>query len=202
MLDGLIQLVRDLWEYIWPFVYVRPYQRAVRFTALLHRFKWTWHRKKLWLELRVLEPEMITQTLEPGLRFKFWVLEQIEVSNVNLDYIDLTLQRATTADDKKITFDANCGFIIEDVKKYWLGVENPDNNLGKIMANHLAKRMREKEYEWLRQNMKELESSLKTTLSTRTKETGIRIVDVGITNFVEAPIYSIMGLGQDFANSL
>jgi len=153
-----------------PFRIVRNYERAVRF----------------WLGTP--GPE-----LGPGF---WWIvpgLWAIVVVDIRADTSNLPTQTVTTKDGKSVTFSANVEFSITDAVSYTTGVQQFDFSLTNVAMSHLAKRVREWTWDELVASQRDLERSLRGTMTTRAKEWGVTIHDVGLTDLTIAKPLRLYG---------
>lgn len=159
---GLIELLLEIWDYIKPLWTVRSYQEGVR---------WTFGRNP--------------QLLGPGLHGRWPMVQEVEVISVVDDYLSLPTQSVITKDGKLVCFDAMIGYRIEDAVQHFCGVVDFEEATQELAMAHLAQRVREWTYEELTNpnGLKALEKSLEGTLTTRVKDWGTRIINVGFTNF-------------------
>jgi regulator of protease activity HflC (stomatin/prohibitin superfamily) len=152
--------------------------------------------------LRELWPVKIIHSYERGVRFKmgqvtepqlmpgwylfwpfFWSIYEVSVVE---DVLDLPSQSITTKDGKMVTFSANVSYEVTDAVALWTEVQDFEVNLARVACGHLALKVREWEWIELQAKQKELESSLKGTLTTRVKSWGVRVLECRLTDFVQA----------------
>lgn len=154
-------------EVLWPWRRVMPWQRAVRTTFLPFR------------GVRIA-------VLDPGLARAVPFFDSIEVRDVQEDTDNLLTQSVTTKDDIAVTFSANFAYEIDDVRAAVMNVREFASSLRDLGMIHLAERVRELTWAELLASQKELERSLRGTLTTRAKDWGVKITRVGITDLVKA----------------
>lgn len=134
-----------------------------------------------------------TKELSAGLyAFVPW-FGSIEVVSVVPDVMDLGVHSVTTKDDKTITFSANVAYEIVDARAMWTKVQDFERSLARLAEGHMATRIREWTYAELIEQQKELERSLKGTLTTRASEWGVTILAVFLTDLVQARQYRLFG---------
>lgn len=153
-----------------PFKIVRSYQRAVRF----------------WLGKPGKE-------LGQGFWWTIPGLLTIEVVDVRDDTANLPTQSVTTSDGKSVTFSANVRFSITDAVAYVTTVQQFDFSLTNIAMSHLAKRVRDNTLSDLLAEQRQLESSLRDTMTTRAKRWGVTIHEVGLTDLTCAKTMRFYG---------
>lgn len=161
-LDSLLTRLAQLW----PFAVVKPWQRAVRVTFVPFR------------GVRV-------NVLGPGIVRALWFFDSLDIRDVQEDTFNCPSQSVTTQDDVAVTLSANFVYEIEDVEAAVLNVRQFDASLQDLAMVHLAERIREWTWPELLAGQKELERSLKGTLTTRAKDWGVQIVRVGLTDLVK-----------------
>lgn len=155
---------------------VRTYEQGVRFTNGIHSEK----------------------PVSPGVYAVIPFFDDIEKVNIQEDTIDLPMQTVTTKDEKSVTLSWNVEYQVVDAVKHFMAVRDFDENMPRRAARHIASRVRDKTLVELTEDQKELEDSLKGTLNTKAKTWGVKILDVGITDIVQAKTYRFIsgsGLG-------
>lgn len=164
----------NIWNFLkelQPIRIVRSYQQGVRFTNGIHSNK----------------------PLPPGVYAVIPFFDDIEAVNTQEDVIDLPMQTVTTSDGKQVTLSWNVEYQVVDAVLHFMSVRDFDENLPRKAARHIASRVRELTLDELVLGQRELEGSLKGTLQTRTKTWGVKILDVGITDIVQAKAYRFIG---------
>jgi regulator of protease activity HflC (stomatin/prohibitin superfamily) len=169
-IDAILSRIADLW----PFVRIQAWQIGVRTTYI--PFK----------GVRV-------EAIGPGPRRCLWWFESVIVVNVQERGVNLLTQSLTTADDVAVCLAANFTFEVEDAMKATLNVHDYADSLEDLAMMHLSERIREWKWDELRAGQKELERSLKGTLTTRAKDWGVKILRVGLTDLVKARQYRFFG---------
>lgn len=165
MMGGtLIEIIANNLMALFPFQIIKSYQRGVR---------WTFGRNP--------------KPLEPGIRWKIWILHQIEMCDVVDEVIDLPVQSVITKDEKLVCFSVNIGYRIADVVLHYTSVQDFIESTAGLSMTHLAKKVREKTLQELVSDLTALEKSLQGTLTTRMKSWGTEVFSVGFTNFAEVP---------------
>jgi regulator of protease activity HflC (stomatin/prohibitin superfamily) len=159
----------------------------------------------VWKELCFI---VVVESWERGVRFRrgqpepeqlgtgvwfFWpFLDRIELIPVVRRFIDLPMQRITTADGIEVALSANIGYEITDAVKAYTEVHDYEVSLARLAAGHLHRRIHAWTYPELVSSLGRLEDSLEGTLTTRSKPWGIQIQDVGITDMVKQRAYSLL----------
>lgn len=169
--EALVQNLLAILAFVQPFRVMRPYQRAVVF-----RFG------------------HYSRTMDEGFHW-MWPcrIEEIEIVHVAEETKNLVSQSITTADGVAVTFSVNIVFRVVDAQKYVCNVHDFDESLATYAMTHLAKRVRERDWDALLTGQKELERSLEGTLSTRVEKWGAEIVSVGITDLVKSRQFRFFG---------
>ena len=159
----------------------------------------------VWKELCFI---VVVESWERGVRFRrgipeatqltagvwlFWpFVDRIELLPVVERFIDLPMQRITTADGVEVALSANIGYEITDAVKAYTEVHDYEVSLARLAAGHLHAKIHGWTYEELVEGLGKLEKSLEGTLTTRAKPWGIVIRDVGITDMVRQKAYSLL----------
>lgn len=147
-----------------PFVIVRSYQRGVR---------WVFGRNP--------------KELKPGIHWKLWVVHQVEICSVVDDVMDLPVQSVITMDEKLVCFSVNIGYRVTDIVSHYCNVQDFIESTAGLAMTHLAQKVRERTCAELVADLKEVEKSLKGTLTTRMQKWGTEVFSVGFTDFAEVP---------------
>lgn len=161
---NLVQWIWDMLNTFAPWIIIKSYERGCR---------WTLGKNP--------------QVVGPGFVWNIWVVHEIETVSVVPQYIKLPVQSVTTSDGEPVCFSVGIGFQVEDPVQHFCNVTDFDESLSTISEIHLAKRVREQSYKETSDEkvsgLKELESSLKNTLTTKVRNWGTRIIEVGFSNF-------------------
>ena len=152
---------------LWPFSRVLPWQRAVRSTFVPFG------------AVRVT-------VLQPGIARSIPWFDDLQIRDVQEDSYNLATQSVTTRDDVAVTFSASFVYEIEDVRAAVVNVREFADSLQDLAMLHLSERIRELTWAELLDGQKELERSLRGTLTTRAKDWGVKISRCGLTDFVKA----------------
>jgi regulator of protease activity HflC (stomatin/prohibitin superfamily) len=166
VVDFVGQNVRDLL----PVVVIRSFERGVR----------------SWLGREPLE-------LQPGIWFRVPLVYTIRVVSTAEDSVNLPLQDVTTKDGHSVTFDANATYEVTDAVAHLCNVVDFTATLANSSMVHIARRVREMTWAELHTSQRDLERSLRETLTTRSKRWGVKINDVGLTSLVKAKTYRLVG---------
>lgn len=169
-MNAFFGFLRDFWRELWPVRVIYSYQRGVRF----------WKG-------RVNEAQ-----LEPGLHLVCPYFGEIQIVNVAEDYLDLAVQSITTKDGKSVSFSANVGFTITDAVQNFCNIQDFESNMGRAATNHLARKVRGWTWDELCEYQTELERSLRETLTTKARKWGVTILEVGLTDLVQARQYRML----------
>ena len=154
-------------ERLWPWTRVKPWQRAIRTTYIP------------WKGVRVA-------VMLPGIARHLWFFDEIDVCDMREDTENLATQSVTTTDDWAVSFSASFTYEIEDAEKQILNVRESASSLRDLAMIHLSERIRELSWIELLASQKELERSLRGTMTTRARDWGVKITRVGITDLVKA----------------
>lgn len=138
-------------------------------------------------------PEMPEMALPPNVYAVIPFFDDIEKVNIQEDTIDLPMQSITTKDGKPITMSWNVEFQVVDAVRHFMAVQDFGENLPRKAARHIASKVREWTMDELLRSQKKLEESLTGTLQTATKDWGVKILKVGLTDLVQAKPYRFIG---------
>jgi regulator of protease activity HflC (stomatin/prohibitin superfamily) len=162
--DAILSRLRELW----PFVRIPPWGKGVR-------YRYDWRRSALTIQL-----------LDPGIHLQIWWLDDTNIMSVVEQVYDLPSQPVTTKDDIAITFSVNFCFRVVDPIAAVVEVHDFTHSLQGLAMTHCAQKIRDWTWKELLEGQKDLERSLKGTMTTRAKRWGVEVTDVGITVLVRA----------------
>lgn len=164
MLDSLVESILNNIARLMPFVIVHSYERGVR---------WTLGRNPV--------------ELQPGFRMRAWLVHSVESIVVVDDVITTPIQSVITKDEKLVCFRASIGYRIVDVVRHATEVTDFETSTIATAQRHLAKRVRDITLADLTTDLKKLEDSLRGTLTTKFKDWGTEVFDIGFVDFAEVP---------------
>lgn len=159
-LDKLLQMLLDLR----PYRVVFSYEQGVR---------WTFGRNP--------------SALSPGIHICLPFIHDVQVISVVDEFFELPVQSVITKDGELVCFSVVIGYRVVDPVKHYCEVTDFQAASEGIASAHLAQRVREQSYQEVTQDLKTLETSLKTTLTTRVKGWGTEVFSVGFNNFSHVP---------------
>ncbi len=134
-----------------------------------------------------------TGNLSPGLWLRMPWVWPIEVVHVVPQVVNLPTQTVTTADGLALSFSANIQFEIDDATASWTKVQNVSDSVSFLCMSVLARKIRACTLQESLDGARELERSIERSLSTRLKEWGVRVTDVGLTDMVRSRALRIYG---------
>lgn len=194
---------------------IRPYQKGVKYTFgriggfadwwrqrgayLVERSPssmrcFIWDVRDVRLRLVRLEPdEKLPKQLEPGWHWFILFFQQIEIVDVEAEGLDLLVQSITTLDMRQVVFSANIEFETFNAVSYYNNVQSVNTSLENTARVFCARRIRKWNFAEAVARQDELEAELKTELNKKAKKWGIKILDVGLTDFVETTHYRYFG---------
>jgi regulator of protease activity HflC (stomatin/prohibitin superfamily) len=167
---NLFDRILDTLKALWPVVLVYEYQAGVRFR--LGRY---------------------VGTVPPGWYWCWWWVDELERVTVVEQSVNLPTQSVATRDGRNISFSANLTYEIADAGLYFTKVQDFERSLVDQAMIHLAQRVREfDDFPTLHAAQRELERSLKDTMTTRVKRWGVQITGVGLTDLTPARVYRLL----------
>jgi regulator of protease activity HflC (stomatin/prohibitin superfamily) len=159
--------------------------------------------------VRWLSPVFVTRSYEAGVVFRVGIpvravggglrwkwpcgIEEVDTVQLVEQVRNLLSQSVTTRDNRAVTFSVNLVYKVVDPTLHLVAVGNFATSLDGLSMTHLAKRVREMQWEEFLVGQDELERSLKGTLSTRLKDWGAEITRVGFTDAVQARTFRLYG---------
>lgn len=176
-LETLFEKLRELW----PFVRVRSYERGVR-----QRYRpWTrlgWLARLPWFA----GDAVVVQLLTPGVHFQRWFLDEVVTTSVVEQTLPMTFQSVTTKDGRQLSFTVNLIYEITDAVAAETRVHAFELSVEARTRIHMARVIRGREYALLVRRQRHIEQWLAAKLTKAMGNWGARIVEVGMTEFVEA----------------
>lgn len=166
-----VQVVLDFLRQFWPFEIVYDYQSGVRF--------WCGHAKK---------------ELTPGLYMFVPFFGSIYIEQVKPDIIRLYKQDVTTKDGIGLKISANVRYEIKDLLKCVVNVQDHKDNLSDEARTALSKVVREKTYNELLSEQKQIESDIRGTIADVVNEWGIKVWRVSIVDLIKTRSISLSNL--------
>lgn len=140
--------------------------------------------------------------LKPGVRICLWGAQRVDQFSVverivKLETQSVLTKKTETEDAQSVCFAVNVGIEIDNPVWYATRVHDFEDSLKDLAMSHLAERVRSKTMSDLSTEggLKDLEASLKGTLTTRLTKWGAIVTHVGFTNFV--PVAQQVRLFQD-----
>lgn len=152
---------------LWPFVRVRAWERAIRFSY--------WPNRGVKIE-----------TLAPGFWFAFWWFQEIDAESVVQQTQNLPTQSITTKDDVAVSFSMNFLYEVSDIQLKMTAVHDFESSLINLAMIHLAKRVRRVPWQYLRDHQATLERAVRKAIEKPTAAWGVKILEVGLTDLVKA----------------
>ena len=115
-----------------------------------------------------------TRTVEPGLRFKWPLIEEYETEMVVTTTLSMDSQTLTTFDDKSVVISAIVTYSISDIKKYLLNMYDPEEVLADITMGEIQARVSEINYI----NIFDVQQSVLPLVRNKLKNYGIKVKTV------------------------
>lgn len=158
MFDKLIEVALEFLDDLMPFAIIMHYNRGVRLR----------YGKKA------------SDTLEPGLYFKWPFIDTILTVQVKATTIGLFEQSITTKDDKSIVVKAIVKYEVDNAAKLLLEVNDAIDAIADMTQGIIRKEI--VITNWADCNSKDLESRIKNKAKTEAKKWGISISEVTLTD--------------------
>ncbi len=133
-----------------------------------------------------------TKNLKPGFYFFCPIFQQIDVTASCYQEADSIIQTFSTEDGKTISLSANVGYTVYNAAKWFTEVHNFDRTIERSIRRHLFRRLYSLEYAEIRRTIPSLAEELQKAIHAQATGWGVRIHEVGLTDFVSAPTYRIL----------
>jgi regulator of protease activity HflC (stomatin/prohibitin superfamily) len=167
---SFFEILLAIWDRVKWFAIVESWEQGVRFRR------------------GVPEPE----PLGAGIWFHWPTLDRIQIDSVQQQYLDLPMQSVTTKDGATVSFSANVCFSISNLVLAYCEVHDLTDFMTRAAMGHLHGKIHGWSYDELMAELKELEQSLESTLQTKTKKFGVKIVDVKLTDMAKTRLYRLL----------
>lgn len=132
-----------------------------------------------------LSPKKV-EKLDPGVHWFIPGWDEIEHWTVSYQEIDCMLQSVATSDNISVTFSANCGYTIQDASLMRTEVQHFDSTLERALRSNLAEAVADSEYVTTKRGRKKICYAALKALREETKNWGVTIEKVRLTDFVPA----------------
>jgi membrane protease subunit HflK len=126
------------------------------------------------------------EELRPGLHFRMLFIDEIIRCNVVENTVNLQTGSVVTVDDQTLSISANIAYRITSPKAMWLSVQEPDDSIADIALGKLISLCSKKTWHELKHNRAQVERWLRDRLVSETKDWGIEITRVFLTDCVPA----------------
>lgn len=139
-----------------------------------------------------------TKNLKPGFYFFCPIIQRIETSWACYQEVDTITQSFTTKDGMCVTISANVGYVIYNAAKYHTEVFNFESTIERKIRKVLFKVLHVLDYNEIRTSLPALAEVLRDEIHGASTNWGVRIVEVGMTDFVLAPAYRVLNEVPNF----
>lgn len=129
--------------------------------------------------------------LEPRIYVVFPWLMEVHTVPVTPDILKLWNLCVSTKDNASLRIRANVRYEIFDAVKAYNSVQDYKDNLGDEARTNLARVVRERDYAGLLADQTTVEREAKNAMNAVVKEWGIKVIRVGITDFIKTKDISL-----------
>lgn len=164
-----VQALLEWLRNFWPFVVVMQYERGVRY----------WRGR------------VVGVALEPDWYWCVPFFMEIHQVQVMPDILKLWNLCVTTQDNAPLRVRANVRYEIFDAIAVWNNVQDYKDNLGDEARTHIARVMRRRNYAELLADQDTIEKECKNEMNKVVKDWGIKVIRVGITDFIRTKDISL-----------
>lgn len=162
VLENIVNALLENLMALMPFVIVKQYEKGVRYKFGKN-----------------------PSELDPGFHWKLYLYHEIDKIIVVDDTIDLGVQSVITSDEKMVCFRVSFAYTVDDAVKHQCNVTDFETSISSLARRHLAKRVRAMTYADIVSDLSKLEKSLEGTMTTKFRDWGVRVFDVGFTDFAK-----------------
>jgi regulator of protease activity HflC (stomatin/prohibitin superfamily) len=157
MFDKLIDVIINFIEDIIPFVFIKEYDRAIRFrTGRFHK------------------------TCGPGLVWKIPFFDKVETTTIVTTTISIPTQSVTTSDEKQLVVKSIVKYKIVDIKAFMLNVYDATDAISDTAQGIIKEQITAKT--WAECTDNELDNTITKKLRTAVKHWGIEVEKVTLSD--------------------
>lgn len=127
-----------------------------------------------------------TDILLPGGHWFFPGLQRIEEFSVVYQELDCLIQSIETKDGASVSFSANLGYVVTDIRKARCGLHHRDATLERALRGHLANVVADADFASSKRERKKLCTAAKAALKLEAEKWGVDVQIVRLTDFVKA----------------
>jgi regulator of protease activity HflC (stomatin/prohibitin superfamily) len=179
-MGNILATLKEWLEFVWPFVKVGAWEKAMRGTHL-PAYPVFFKDGKF---CQIAPASVIQVELGPGMHRRIPWIEEVYNHSVVEDTITLELQNITSKDGEPLTVKVVIVFEIFNVKNATTEVHDYENSLRGISEIHTSRQIRTRTWDELRENQEVVEAALKEALHERSKKWGTRVKEVGFSTLV------------------
>jgi regulator of protease activity HflC (stomatin/prohibitin superfamily) len=139
-----------------------------------------------------------TKNLKPGFYFFLPIVQHIEFTPSCYQEVDTLIQTFSTRDGKSVSISANVGYTIYNAAKWYTEVYNFDSTIERAIRKHLFRLLHALDYEDIRASIPALSVVLRDAIHAQATDWGVRIHEVGLTDFVSAPTFRLLNEVPNF----
>ena len=167
-MEVFFQWIIRFWNELWPFNRVMPWQAGLLVTA----GKWT-------------------RKLKPGVYLRVPLLMQIDAIDTVEQIVDLPNQVLATTDEKVLVISGAVQYHIDDIKKYFLEVQDPDESLQALAMLEIASFVAHASSDEV--TPQTIEDDIAAIVADKARLWGIEISRLGVTHLSEANALYVTG---------
>jgi regulator of protease activity HflC (stomatin/prohibitin superfamily) len=127
---------------------------------------------------------IVREELGPGLHWRWWFIDEVEVWPGTVQGIDLATATITTADGLSVSVSANVQWRVTSMRQMKLGIWNTVTTLGLIALGEIATRCASQSWPQLKSNRAALESDLRGFVNARIATWGVEVSAVNVTDMI------------------
>jgi regulator of protease activity HflC (stomatin/prohibitin superfamily) len=131
--------------------------------------------------------------LGSGVHFAFWWFNQIKIEKVAVDTLNIPTLSETTSDGQEVAYSANFIYEVDNLIFKQTKVQDFQESLQNLVMIHLGRVIRKHDYNWIRDNRDKIERRIRKIARIYASRWGVRIHEVGITDFVRPQQIRHMG---------
>jgi regulator of protease activity HflC (stomatin/prohibitin superfamily) len=133
------------------------------------------------------------KVLGPGAYFVFWGLNRLRIEPVAVDSLNLPTQSETTLDGYEVAYSVNIIYEVVDPLKKQTKVQDFNDTLQNLIMVHLSRVVRGTNYADILAHRGIIESKMRKHLYRFARAWGVRILELGLTDFVRPKHLRHMG---------
>lgn len=133
--------------------------------------------------------------LKTGIHFYIPYIQGIEVRPTVPEVINLPNQSLITRDDKIVCISGAVEYQIQDLRKWWVSVQDFDATLVNTALGYIGRSVRQSQFDDIRTNTGAFEVDVYNKLKEKIDGWGVDLIDFYVTDFAPVKTFRLIGDG-------